>query len=215
MRGNIKRPSLVVGETMPPRPLQQRSLQKGGRLKAAALALFGERGYEGTSVDDIARRAGLAAGGFYLHFRSKRQLLLSLMDELLARLESLQLAVPAGDDTRSALHSLLTTAFDTDLEFLGVYRAWQDAVLSDPDRAVLERRIRRWTTARVETVFRGLAGRAGARVGTDIPALARVMDTLFWSLLAQASHLSAAGRRQWIDTITHVIYHALFTDSSV
>src|SRR5208282_1120574 len=59
------RPNLLAGEDLPPEPLQKRSIAKRGRLKAAALALFGEKGYERTSVDDVARRARLAVGGFY------------------------------------------------------------------------------------------------------------------------------------------------------
>ncbi len=82
-----KRPNLLAGEDLPPEPQQRRSLEKRVQLKAAALALFGDKGFERTSVDDIASRANLAVGGFYLHYRSKRQLLLALMDDLLTRSE--------------------------------------------------------------------------------------------------------------------------------
>jgi AcrR family transcriptional regulator len=66
--------------------VQKRRMEKRARLKTAALALFGEKGYDGTSIDEVAHRAGLAVGSFYQHFRSKRQLLLVLMDDLLERL---------------------------------------------------------------------------------------------------------------------------------
>ena len=79
----IKRPNLLAGEDLPPEPQQKRSLENRVQLKIAALALFGEKGFERTSVEEIARRANLAVGGFYLHYRSKRQLLLALMDDLL------------------------------------------------------------------------------------------------------------------------------------
>ncbi len=56
---------------------------------AAALAAFVEQGYHGTSVRDIARRAGLSVPGLYHHYPSKQALLVGLMttsmDELLAR----------------------------------------------------------------------------------------------------------------------------------
>jgi AcrR family transcriptional regulator len=35
-------------------------------------------GYARTSIDDITAEADLATGGFYLHFRTKRQLLVVL-----------------------------------------------------------------------------------------------------------------------------------------
>jgi TetR/AcrR family transcriptional regulator, regulator of cefoperazone and chloramphenicol sensitivity len=44
------------------------------RIRDAALALFAERGVEGTSLRDIARRAGLTAGLVRHHFGSKEGL---------------------------------------------------------------------------------------------------------------------------------------------
>jgi AcrR family transcriptional regulator len=85
------RPNLLAGEDLPAEPRQQRSLKKRARLKEAGLACFGKKGYEATSIDDIARKAKLAVGGFYLHFRSKRQLIVVFMDELLEKLANLDL----------------------------------------------------------------------------------------------------------------------------
>jgi AcrR family transcriptional regulator len=46
-----------------------------GRFRAAAMELFVERGYEQTSVADIATRAGLTARTFFRHFDDKREVL--------------------------------------------------------------------------------------------------------------------------------------------
>ena len=46
-----------------------------GRLTLAALELFDERGYERTSVIDIATGAGLAKSTFFRHFKDKREVL--------------------------------------------------------------------------------------------------------------------------------------------
>ena len=45
------------------------------RLVAAALDLFEERGYEQTTVIDIAERAGLTKSTFFRHFPDKREVL--------------------------------------------------------------------------------------------------------------------------------------------
>jgi AcrR family transcriptional regulator len=45
------------------------------RLAQAALELFAERGYENTSVIDIAQRAGLGKTTFFRHFPDKREVL--------------------------------------------------------------------------------------------------------------------------------------------
>jgi AcrR family transcriptional regulator len=45
------------------------------RLALAALELFAERGYENTTVIDIAQRAGLTKSTFFRHFPDKREVL--------------------------------------------------------------------------------------------------------------------------------------------
>lgn len=206
------RPNLLAGENLPREPRQKRSLDKRERLKAAALSLFGEKGYENTSIDDIARRANLAVGGFYQHFRSKRQLLLALMDELLEKLSQLNFRPAAVTDVRAVIHELLSRAFSHDLRYLGAYRAWQEAALSDADLAQKQAEIHNWTTARVLTVFQLLQQLPGARRGVDLPGLARAMDSLFWSLLAQAVRMPKPELNRWIESSTHLMYHATFTD---
>src|SRR4029453_18823389 len=44
-----------------------------GRLYRAALELYGERGFENTTVAEIAERAGLTERTFFRHFADKRE----------------------------------------------------------------------------------------------------------------------------------------------
>jgi len=50
------------------------------RLLEAAQAEFAERGYVAARVDDIATRAGATRATFYLHFGSKTDVILELLD---------------------------------------------------------------------------------------------------------------------------------------
>ncbi len=206
-------PNLLAGENLPAAPSQKRSQEKRLRLKSAALTLFGEKGYENTSIEDIAQRARLAVGSFYQHFRSKRQLLLVLMNELLEGLGRLDLQVKAEEGVRAGLREFLAAAFSRDLQFLGACRAWEEAVLSDSDLTRKQQKIRDWTTGRATALFAGLQRLPGARKDVDVQALGRVMDGFFWSLLAQAVRLPQPELTQWIDSATHLVYHALFLDS--
>jgi AcrR family transcriptional regulator len=62
-------------------------------LLQAALALFAEHGYEGTSVRDISRSVGLSESVLYAHFTSKR----AIFDAVFARLGPLSAAQALSD----------------------------------------------------------------------------------------------------------------------
>jgi AcrR family transcriptional regulator len=72
------------------------------RLLDAAVEVFSECGYEGTRVQEIARRAGLTTGAIYGHFRGKADLLHEAIEgssanELDALLMASPTAIPADD----------------------------------------------------------------------------------------------------------------------
>ena len=56
------------------------------RLAEAAFALFAERGYEQTSIDDITERAGLGRTTFFRHYRSKEDVIFPDHDRLLEQI---------------------------------------------------------------------------------------------------------------------------------
>ncbi|GAA4620625.1 TetR family transcriptional regulator [Actinoallomurus vinaceus] len=53
-----------------------------GRLEQAALELYGERGFEQTTVAEIAKRAGLTERTFFRHFADKREVLFAASGQL-------------------------------------------------------------------------------------------------------------------------------------
>jgi AcrR family transcriptional regulator len=63
-------------------------VEKRQLIMGAALRLFAEKGYDATSIDKIAREAGISKGLLYNYFRSKEELLQTLMTDLLAEFEN-------------------------------------------------------------------------------------------------------------------------------
>src|SRR5215469_9699020 len=68
-----------------------------GRLQGAALELFGERGFEATTVADIAERAGLTKRTFFRYFADKREVLFSGTEVLQEKFVAGIAAAPADD----------------------------------------------------------------------------------------------------------------------
>ncbi len=46
-------------------------------LAENAFALFGQRGFDDVTIDNVAARAGVTKGSFYCHFKSKREIVLA------------------------------------------------------------------------------------------------------------------------------------------
>lgn len=58
------------------------------KIKEAALQLFAENGYEGTSLAQIAKIVGIKKASIYSHFSSKEEIFFTVLDEELNKLSS-------------------------------------------------------------------------------------------------------------------------------
>jgi AcrR family transcriptional regulator len=68
-----------------------------GRLQEAALALYGERGFDQTTAAEIAVRAGVTERTFFRHFADKREVLFGASALLQERIVAGVSAAPAAD----------------------------------------------------------------------------------------------------------------------
>ncbi|GAC1310204.1 MAG: TetR/AcrR family transcriptional regulator [Vulcanimicrobiaceae bacterium] len=197
---------MLAGESLLPAPRQERSRRNREALLDAALGAFAESGYDTSTIDEIARRAGVPVGGFYLHFRSKRQALLVLMDRLLGELERLEPVL--GGDAKAAIATLVREALRVDIAYLGAYRAWHEAVLRDDELAILHESIDIWTTARIALLIEAVGAAPNARRDVEPAVLARILNTLFWRL----TELRAGDQAAILHTVTALVVHAIFVD---
>lgn len=69
------------------------------RIVSQADVLFYERGFEATSLADIAGALGLSRGNFYYHFKTKDEILNAVIDLRLSRTAAMLTAWEAESDT--------------------------------------------------------------------------------------------------------------------
>jgi len=170
--------------------------------------VFEERGFEAATLEEIARRAGVAVGGFYLHFRSKRQVLLVLMDRLLGEMDALAVVeVPAGAE-RAVATGLVHVGLRVDRAYAGAYRAWREASAGDPELARLDAVIDEWSAERMAGLLRLLLKSPDARTEVDPDTTAWILSSLFWRLTeARLDHLEAVEA-----ALAHLVESTLFRD---
>ncbi|MFJ5636294.1 TetR/AcrR family transcriptional regulator [Streptomyces goshikiensis] len=156
-----------------------------GRLAAAALGLFEERGYENTTVSEIAERAGLTKSTFFRYFPDKREVLFGGGTVAGLLVEGIASAPPeAGplDAVADALDALGRTFFTADRrEFSGRRQAVLNANTELREREALKRI--ELTASMIEALGQrgvpGLTARVAAQLGTVVWEIAydRWIDT--------------------------------------
>jgi AcrR family transcriptional regulator len=88
-----------------------------GELIAVARQLFTERGYAGTSIEDIVEQAGVARGALYHHFPGKDALFAAVYQVVQAEVAAAVVAAAlAEDDPGQAVYTGLSAFLDACLE---------------------------------------------------------------------------------------------------
>jgi AcrR family transcriptional regulator len=111
---SVKAPKSALGaKATSPKPPSNRAERTAERREAiieAALDEFISRGFTATRIDDVARRAGVAKGTIYLHFKDKESMFEELIRTALVPLIGrLHAPPPSGGSVRDAVESFART----------------------------------------------------------------------------------------------------------
>ncbi len=157
-------------------------------LMRTAIALMGDKGYEGTSTRDIAGAAGVSVAALYYHFPSKLHLLREFLNEahdvVLTRL-ALRIEA-AGDSPRRRLDAAVATIISSNLHDRWAQRAAQVAWrelgrLDKPDRRAIAAKRERMADLIEDVVADGV--RSGEFSTNDAAEVARAVLTLCISVV--------------------------------
>jgi TetR/AcrR family transcriptional regulator, cholesterol catabolism regulator len=81
--GGVPTPPPAAAPDCAPNSRQTQKEATRGRVLAAAKLLFDNQGYEGTTIREIARRAGVSVGSVFTTFESKGEILSQVMQDRL------------------------------------------------------------------------------------------------------------------------------------
>ena len=178
----------------PPGPTAQGAAARS-RLYATALELIAERGYEATTLRDIAAAAGVSVGLLYRYFPSKQAVVIALYDEL-----SADYARRAADMPQGKWRERFTFALEMSLQVLEPHRvalrALTPVMVGDPHEGIFAVGTA-FSRLRVQRVFEeAVAGSADAPKRPLAEALGRLLylvhlAVLLWWLLDKSSRQRA------------------------
>jgi TetR/AcrR family transcriptional regulator, cholesterol catabolism regulator len=79
------------------------------RILDTAAALFREKGYDGTSMNELARRVGITAPGLYWHFSSKEDILVEYLETSMLDLLHITGSAVAASSPRDKLRAFVVS----------------------------------------------------------------------------------------------------------
>jgi AcrR family transcriptional regulator len=187
---NVKRRS----RGRPPGPTAQGAAARD-RLYATAMRLIAKRGYEATTLRDIAKEAGVSVGLLYRYFPGKQAVVIALYDELSSEYARQAAAMPAG-----RWRDRFIFALNTSLQVLEPHRvalrALTPVLVGDPEEGIFSPATA-FSRLRVQRVFEdAVAGSSDAPKPPVAEALGRLLylvhlAVLLWWLLDKSSRQRA------------------------
>ncbi len=161
-----------------PRTAQQNESRRAatrGKILDAALVLFARDGYADTTVRHIARRAGVATGLLYSHFKGKEGLLRALFDESMSQVR-LSFAMAESVPREERLAALVRASVQLVREHRDFWRLGYAARTQPAVIAALAPTLVEWSDAIVGTLRGYLADAGSASPELDARALFAQID---------------------------------------
>lgn len=90
--------------------MKDKSFEKCDYILTVALPIFLRYGFKKTSMDDIAKAAGITRQGLYFHFQNKDEIFAASIKKTLR--DSMQAAIEALNDDSSSLENKIFNALD-------------------------------------------------------------------------------------------------------
>lgn len=107
----------------------------------AAAELFAEVGYQGMTIDEVARRADIGKGTVYLYFESKKELALSIVDRINEKMRETHRAIlKSGESPQERLRQMLVQRVMFRFDAVKKFREGLDLMLSCLRTDLLERK---------------------------------------------------------------------------
>ncbi|HSK22345.1 MAG TPA: TetR/AcrR family transcriptional regulator [Egicoccus sp.] len=130
-------------------PRTTRGERTAARLRAAARAVFADRGYSAARVEDIVAEAGVSHGTFYTYFDNKAAALDALIDETAGQLQAVVDEPWEGPDVLATIAAVIDRFVDVFSQHGDVVRTWFEAAAHDKHFRDRLRDVRRGYVERV------------------------------------------------------------------
>jgi len=164
---------------------KQRTREK---IVAAATVLFSERGYEGATIRDIAKSAGMSTGAVFASFTDKSDLFAEIAETVQAELHRVLRAAQEGREGHGAIVAMLDAAAEHQLGELALFQAVMSALWTPGLAERLRRRLdRRPVLALIAASVREEFACAEGVTRADVSLVSEMIWDVYVSILRRAA----------------------------
>jgi len=190
------------------------SEERKAQIYQAALTCFSRKGYHRTTMDDIVAESGLSKGTLYWYFKGKKELFLSLFQELMDQFGQTWESIVA-DEEASATDKLLASMafFRSELgemvPFFGVMMEVYALTRHDEDvEGIIREFYEPYLNMMARVIEEGIA--SGEFHVESVRAMALVVMTLFDGIvLAMGTGLWQGDWNEVMDAVEELVLHGL------
>jgi AcrR family transcriptional regulator len=181
-----------------------RTLSEDARAKMVATSqeLLAERGVDGFSVDEVARRSGVAKSTIYRHFGSGEDLMLAAVDELVHHVEAPDTGA-VGSDLRAVVRAFLEVVDRPELR--GLFVSMLARARTDPEFAARLRAIKEQRHSPLRLVLQRGIARGEVDPEIDLEVAMHLVQSPFVALIVEDEEL----RDRDVDAYLELIGRAL------
>ena len=195
--------------TEPAAPRRGRPGHDQAAVLRAAIDLFNRKGYDATSIGDVAEELGVTKSAVYHHVRSKEQLLSEALDEALEELEA---AVTRAVSADGSAYERLRGVVRHSVEVLVDHQPAVTLLLrvhgnSATEQAALKRR--RAIDARLAVLVSQAAAEGALRTDVDPELVSRLVFGMVNSLVEWYRPSGPVDVEQLADAVTAIAFQGL------
>jgi AcrR family transcriptional regulator len=215
----------TVSSTSPAPRWQRRPEHRPEEILDAALRVFAQRGLHQTSLEEVAKEAGISKGTIYLYFKNKEELFVAAAQRVVPHPDEIDktgsTAPDTGSDLAQLLHEIAQTAYRRFCTpaYLAFFSMMAAEALRHPEWGELYfRRVVLALNHRLAEIFTR-AIQAGQCRPIDPVLVSRAFVGMFLMMALSQEHLGGKkytplAERTVIDTLTDIFLRGLAPEDS-
>ena len=196
-----------------PAPVPAAAEERSHEILASIRQAFAEKGFDGASMQDLARAAGMSVGNFYRYFPSKMAIVQAMCGYDLAEIQGEFAEIEKAEEPMAALRARILAHFDE--EQLKDGQLWAEitaAAIRKPEIGEAARQMEETIVTLLTTIFARVTGRPEAEARARYEGQCLMLVMLVKAMAMRTAQCGPAGPA--LEAQVHAVIDRILADIS-